>query len=119
MKLTITSEVNTNVGVQATDMIGNIKTNTDTLLATGKVFCNIDFYVNDNAETKGMNKLFPVVLKENGTIDKIVTSCTIILTQEEAEAANLLATIYNKVAAKLSADYGWKVTVLKADYGWK
>jgi len=119
MKLLITSEADTNVGLAVTGLIGILNANTQNLLLNGTAYCTLEFYANDNAKAKGMNKLFPVILNPissppsstDGKIETIVTSCTISLTGPEIIGANLPTTIYNKVAAKLSADYGWTVVV--------
>ena len=118
MKLSITSQVDTNVGIKVTGMIGTLIANTQNLLSNGTAYCTLEFHSSADAKTKGMNAIFPVILKSSspeeptdGTIAKIITSCTISLTQPEIVGANLPLTIYNKVAAKLSADYGWTVVV--------
>lgn len=111
MKLSITSTVDTNVGLQVTGMVGTLSANTVSLLTNGTVFCALQFYANDSASNLNKNTLYPVVLNSDDTIEKIVTTCTITLTGPEVEGANLPATIYAKVAAKLSADYGWTVVV--------
>jgi hypothetical protein len=111
MKLVITSQVDTNVGLAVTGIIGNINANTDRLLTSGTSYCTLDFYVDDAAKISKKNKIFPVVLNSDDTIAAIVTSCTIQLTGPEIIGANLPTAIYNKVAAKLSADYGWTVVV--------
>ena len=112
MKLSITSTVDTNVGIPVTGMIGNIVAHTDSLLTTGQIPCDIEFYANDDAKTKQKHKLFPVVLAGDDTIQELVASCTIDLTESEVNAANLPTTIYNKVAAKLATDYGWTVVAV-------
>jgi hypothetical protein len=111
MKIIITSEVDTNIGLPLSNIIGSINANTDTLLNDGRVHCKIDFYIDDAAKASRKNMVFPVVLNTDGTIYKIVASCVITLTQEQVEAANLPATIYSAVAEKLTDDYGWTVVV--------
>lgn len=112
MKLSITTQVDTLIGLQASGIIGNINANIDQLLSTGIVNCTIDFYATQNAKDKSFGKLFPVTLKQDGTIVKIVNTCSITLTEKEAMAANLPNTIYTKVAEKLSLDYSWTVVVI-------
>lgn len=111
MKLSITSQVTTVNGLTITGAVGYINANTESLLADGGVSCTFQFYANDNAKAKNLSPIVLAILKQDGTIDKIISSCKVILTQQEVVAANLPNTIYTKVAAKLIADYGWTVVV--------
>jgi len=111
MHLSITSQIDTNVGIPASGVIGNINAHTNSIMATGQVPCDIEFYISIEAKDNGMSRIFPVILNTDGTIEELISSCTINLTEGEITGANLPNTIYTKVAAKLSADYGWTVAV--------
>jgi hypothetical protein len=108
MNLKITSEIKTSTGISVTNAIAVLGTYPTMNQAGGlDVPCDINAYASMDLKNEGADKIFPVV---DGTFNK-VTSCTVILTPQQAAAAGLPLTIYQEVASKLATDYGWTVTV--------
>ena len=111
MNLKVTSQINLSTGSQATNAVGYITAHTDKLLTTGKVPCDLEFYLSKAVSDKKFDKSIPVILKQDGTIQSRVGAVTISLTEEEAMGADLPTTIFNKVAEALGTSYGWTVVV--------
>jgi hypothetical protein len=103
MNLSVSSQINTSIGTQVTGAVGYINANTDQLLKTGQVVCGLQFFANPTAVLSNMDSISPVVLKQDGTIQSRVSSINVSLTAQEAAAANLPLTIFNKAAAALTA----------------
>lgn len=106
MNLKITDVVLTSTGYSSADVVGDINAHTDNLLTNGTVNCDLKWYKSLADKALGYDNIFPTF---GGTK---IASVQVTLTEAEANAANLPATIYNKVADKLLADYEF-VTIVE------
>lgn len=111
MNLKITSSEPISIGGVLSNIIGDINAHTDSLLTTGEVQCDISWLKDATAKIKNYDRIWPVVLNGDDTINLRVASCDVTLTEQEVMAADLPTTIYTKVAEKLALDYGWTVVV--------
>lgn len=108
MNLKITSQIPLSTGETATNAIATLTTFPTMNDAGGlDVDCDINTYASSVLRDAGADKIYPVA---TGTYNK-VTMCAIVLTAQQAAAANLPYTIYQVVAALLTSTYGWTVIV--------
>lgn len=112
MKLKVTNEVPLSNQLSAQNIIGTITAHTGSLLSTGKIQCDLTWFVSENAEGKKCDAVWPVIFNGDNILQRKVAACEIQLTEQESTGANLPLTIYNKVAQKLSTDYDWTVEVI-------
>jgi len=108
MNLKITSQIPLSTGQTVTNAIAMLEPTLSQTPSGGLSGpCEITTYVSLALRTAGADKISPVIAN---TYTKI-TACSITLTPEQAAAAGLPYTIYQVVAAYLTATYGWTVTV--------
>jgi hypothetical protein len=109
IRLKVTSAISTSTNFSVTNASGEV-INRSINLATGDCVCDTYWTKSYADEVAGFDKFVPAIIV-NDKITKRVGGVTVNLTQQEITGANLPLTILTKVAAKLTADYGWTVIV--------
>lgn len=115
MIITNAINLNSGVGVTATNVYMSIAPNVETLGINGKSICYLKFYKSEADEVAGAGRLFPIV---GSDFQNIISSCTIEFEQGEVVKTTANCTIENvmayfktKVSAKLLEEYGWVITL--------
>jgi hypothetical protein len=113
MNLLLNIEVNTNTGVSATEIAGTVFVKSAIVgINVAKIyFHKLNDVENILPENVGKS-IYPVVLNVNNSIDFLVTSCEISLTQQDLDSNTLEQIIYQKTSTSLNQEYGWTTSVI-------
>src|SRR4030067_1542093 len=112
MGVLITNSVATSIGEDKTNLWGTVVFNTQELLLTGKVQCELSFYKSEADYDAGLDKIYPVIDGNkitNCTIQILITD--VIKASGESTMQDVVVFFYTKVITYLQSTYGWTVTI--------
>ena len=113
MGLVNSSNVNASIGQSFQNTFCNVVFNTSKMLVTGQVFCSLNWYKSQEDFNAGADKIYLLDSNGNKVEDAVIDIAIndVIKESGQSHMSDVVAFFFTKTAAKLTADYGWSLSI--------